>query len=255
MQKLVSCLSTCIFPDKVAYPIDEACLHNGPPHPSNEGYSFAKRMADVQNRLYRAQFGCNFTSVSACNNLMLCVLPVLAVIVTPNMITTLHSCKANRAIPSSLQVVPTNVFGKHDNFNLQAGHVIPCLVHKCFLAKKHDSDFVVLGSGKPLRQFIYSKDLARLIIWALREYSEASPIILSNTEEVSIGSIALMITDAFDFKGRVLFDATHGDGQFRKTVSAQKLKSHLPDFKFTPIQIALRETIEWFVSNWEAARK
>ena len=64
VQKMVSCLSTCIFPDQVTYPIEEAYLHNGPPHPSNEGYSFAKRMAEVQNRLYRAQFGCNFTSVS-----------------------------------------------------------------------------------------------------------------------------------------------------------------------------------------------
>ncbi|DBA72338.1 TPA: hypothetical protein ACH3X2_010578 [Trebouxia sp. C0005] len=64
VQKLVSCLSTCIFPDKVTYPIEEDTLHNGPPHPSNEGYSFAKRMADVQNRMYRAQYGCNFTSVS-----------------------------------------------------------------------------------------------------------------------------------------------------------------------------------------------
>lgn len=64
VQKLVSCLSTCIFPDAVTYPIDEGCLHKGPPHPSNEGYAFAKRMVDVQNRLYRTQYGCNFTSVS-----------------------------------------------------------------------------------------------------------------------------------------------------------------------------------------------
>ena len=64
VQKLISCLSTCIFPDKAAYPIVEDCLHDGPPHPSNEGYAFAKRMIDVQNKLYRNQFGCNFTSVS-----------------------------------------------------------------------------------------------------------------------------------------------------------------------------------------------
>ena len=61
VQKLVSCLSTCIFPNKVTYPIHEACLHDGAPHPSNEGYAFVKRMVDVQNRLYRTQYGCNFT--------------------------------------------------------------------------------------------------------------------------------------------------------------------------------------------------
>ena len=64
VQKLISCLSTCTFPDKVSYPVGEDCLHDGPPHPSNAGYAFAKRMIDVQNKLYRNQFGCNFTSVS-----------------------------------------------------------------------------------------------------------------------------------------------------------------------------------------------
>ena len=171
------------------------------------------------------------------------------------MTHTHWSYKSCKSSPCFLQVVPTNVFGKHDNFNLQAGHVIPSLVHKCFLAKKQGSDFVVLGTGKPLRQFIYSKDLARLMIWALREYSDVSPIILSSTAEVSVASVAFMIADAFDFKGRVLFDSSHGDGQFRKTVSTQKLRSHLPEFKFTPLQDALRETIQWFVSNWESVRK
>lgn len=66
--KLVSCLSTCIFPDKTTYPIDETMIHNGPPHFSNEGYAYAKRMVDVQNRLYNGQFGCNFTSVIPTNS-------------------------------------------------------------------------------------------------------------------------------------------------------------------------------------------
>ncbi|KAJ3085379.1 GDP-L-fucose synthase [Quaeritorhiza haematococci] len=94
VRKVVSCLSTCIFPDKTTYPIDESMIHNGPPHDSNFGYAYAKRMIDVMNRAYHEQYGCNFTSI-----------------------------------------VPTNIFGPHDNFNLEDSHVIPGLMHKCYLAK------------------------------------------------------------------------------------------------------------------------
>jgi GDP-L-fucose synthase len=73
--KLVSCLSTCIFPDKTTYPIDETMVHNGPPHDSNCGYAYAKRMIDVMNKCYNDEYGCNFTSI-----------------------------------------IPTNIYGPHDNF-------------------------------------------------------------------------------------------------------------------------------------------
>jgi GDP-L-fucose synthase len=65
--KLVSCLSTCIFPDKTSYPIDETMIHNGPPHSSNEGYAYAKRMIDVMNRCYKEEYGSNFTSIVPTN--------------------------------------------------------------------------------------------------------------------------------------------------------------------------------------------
>lgn len=96
-------------------------------------------------------------------------------------------------------VIPTNIFGPHDNYNLEGSHVLPGLTHKCYLAKskcfwfdliwfvliinmfylENNTPFVVWGSGKPLRQFIYSRDLAKLFIWTLREYEEIDPIILS----------------------------------------------------------------------------
>jgi len=65
--KLVSCLSTCIFPDKTSYPIDETMVHNGPPHDSNRGYAYAKRMIDVMNRCYAEEYNCNFTSIIPTN--------------------------------------------------------------------------------------------------------------------------------------------------------------------------------------------
>lgn len=214
--KLVSCLSTCIFPDATTYPIDETMIHNGPPHASNEGYAYAKRMVDVQNRMYAAQYGCAFTSV-----------------------------------------VPTNIFGKHDNFHLADSHVIPAMIHKCHLAMQQGTEFVVLGSGAPRRQFIFSKDLARLMLWTLRSYAEPDPIILSvgEEDEVSIGDVAAMVAEAMGYKGAPKFDASAADGQFKKTASNAKLRTYLPDFQFTPMRDALKETVDWFVANFEAARK
>ncbi|XP_035229968.1 GDP-L-fucose synthase-like isoform X1 [Stegodyphus dumicola] len=216
VEKVVSCLSTCIFPDKTTYPINETMIHNGPPHDSNYGYSYAKRLIDIQNRAYHDQHGCNYTSV-----------------------------------------IPTNVFGPHDNFNLEDGHVLPGLIHKTYEAKKNGTPLVIWGSGKPLRQFIYSYDLAKLIIWVMREYKEISPIILSVDEEqeVSIKDAALTIAEAFDFKGEVIFDTTKSDGQYKKTASNEKLRKYKPDFVFTPFKEAVKNTVDWFISNYETARK
>ena len=127
-------------------------IHNGPPHHSNEGYAYAKRMIDVINRCYHLQHGCMFTSV-----------------------------------------VPTNIFGPHDNFSIEDGHVLPGLMHKCLLAKQkqaagEEASFVIWGSGTPLRQFIFSEDLGALLVWALREYDSIEPIILSVPEEAEVGT-------------------------------------------------------------------
>jgi len=216
VKKLVSCLSTCIFPDKTSYPIDETMVHNGPPHPSNFGYSYAKRMIDVQNKAYHEQHGCNFTSV-----------------------------------------VPCNVFGPHDNFNVQQGHVIPGLINKAYEAKKNGTPFEIWGTGSPLRQFIYSLDLARLFVWVLREYEEVEPVILATDEEdeVSIKEVAEMILEAFEFKGEVKFLTDKADGQFKKTASNAKLRKYLPDFKFVPTREAIKRTVEWYIANYETARK
>merc|ERR1712035_186364 len=83
-------------------------------------------------------------------------------------------------------VVPTNVFGAHDNFNLEESHVIPGLVHKLYDCTQTGGDhkpFTVWGTGKALRQFIWSEDLGRLFLWVMREYEETEPIILSVAEE------------------------------------------------------------------------
>jgi GDP-L-fucose synthase len=152
-------------------------------------------------------------------------------------------------------VIPTNVYGINDNFNLERGHVIPSLIHKCYIAKRDNEPFEVWGSGKPLREFIYNKDVAKLTEWVLDNYEEEEPIILSTSEEVSIQYIVDLIVDIMGFDGEVIWNDSKPDGQFRKPTDNSKLLSYLPDFKFTPIEDGLKETIEWFVNNYDKVRK
>jgi len=218
VEKCVSCLSTCIFPDKITYPIDESSIHNGPPHTSNEGYAYAKRMIDVLGRAYNEEYGtCKFVSI-----------------------------------------VPTNIYGPYDNYHLQDSHVIPGLIHKTYLAKQKGEDLTVWGSGKPLRQFIFSEDLANLIVWVLEKYEDLSqPIILSvgEEDEVSIRDVAEMVAEAMNFKGKLIFDTSKSDGQFKKTASNKKLLSLNPNVKFTPIREAIKVSCQWFEENYEHVRK
>lgn len=216
IQRIVSILSTCIFPDIVSYPIIEESLHNGTPHNSNCGYAYAKRMLEVQSKLYQRDFKRNY-----------------------------------------ICVIPTNIYGSYDNFHLEDGHVIPALIHKCYLSKIENKPFVVMGSGKPLRQFIYSIDLAKLILWSLFEYKERENIILSvsEMEEVSIKAVAEIIAEKMDYKSNLIFDTSKADGQYKKSVSNQKLLSLYPDFKFISIHEGLNETINWFLHNYPNIRK
>ncbi|VDO68540.1 unnamed protein product, partial [Onchocerca flexuosa] len=86
------------------------------------------------------------------------------------MIDVLNKGYAQEFNRKYTSVIPCNVFGPHDNYNLRNGHVIPVLIHKTYIAKRDGTPLEVFGSGTPLRQFIYSLDLARLFVWAIRSY-------------------------------------------------------------------------------------
>ena len=105
-------------------------------------------------------------------------------------------------------VIPTNIYGPNDNYDLKDGHVIPALTHRCYLAKKEGKPFRVLGSGTPLRQFIFSEDLANLFMWTLENYNEKESLILSVGEknEVAIKDVALEIAKSFDYEHMMEFD-------------------------------------------------
>ena len=152
-------------------------------------------------------------------------------------------------------VIPTNIYGPNDNYNIENGHVIPSLIHKCYLARENKTDFTIWGSGKPLREFIFSRDVAKLTEWVLENYTENEPIILSTSDEVSIKDIVDIIIEIMNFKGFVKWDLSKPDGQFRKPSDNSKIKNYLPDFKFTPIYNGLKETIEYFEKNYNLIKK
>lgn len=216
VEKCISCLSTCIFPDKVEYPITEEQLHDGPPHYSNNTYAYSKRLLEIQSNAYKEQYKKQF-----------------------------------------ICVIPTNIYGPDDNFSLENGHVIPALIHKCYIAKKNNNKFTVKGSGKPLRQFIYSLDLAELIMWVLEKYTLLDNIILSVSEqsEVSIKHVAEQIAKAFDYNTSLEFDTSFEDGQYKKTVDNSKLVSLYSNYTFTNIETGIRNTVDWFRANYDSCRK
>jgi len=213
VKKVVSFMSTCVFPSEASYPISPEQIHDGEPHSSNYAYAYAKRMLEVQSRAYRDQYGCNF-----------------------------------------ITVIPCNMYGPNDNFNLENGHVIPALIHKCYLAKKENTDFEIWGSGRPYREFIYSKDVGYLTEWILENYDDPEPLILSPDEEINIAILAQEIAWRMGFEGNIVYNQER-DGIFRKPSDNSKLKSLLPDYKFVPIEMGLQKTIDWFVKNYDKARK
>lgn len=214
IKKLIFFSSTCVFPDKVEYPLSPEKIHLGPPHNSNYAYAYAKRMGQVQIQSYREQYDVNYFTV-----------------------------------------IPCNIYGPGDNYNLENGHVIPSLIHKMYLAKENNTDFVVWGSGSPLREFIFSEDVAELTMMLYEKYDGVDPVILSTSEEISIRDIVLMIAEIFEFKGNVIFDSSKPDGQLRKPSDNSVIKTMFPDYKFTPIEIGLRKSISWFIENYENIRK
>ena len=88
-----------------------------------------------------------------------------------------------------------------------------------------------------------------------KHYKDPEPIIFGTSEEVSIKDIVDLLVQEFNFKGKVIFDDSKPEGQFRKPSDNSKLRSYLPDFEFTPLEVGIKETVKWFIENYETARK
>ena len=214
IRKMISFSSTCVFPDKVEYPLTPSKIHLGPPHPSNYGYAYAKRMAEIQMQSYREQYGVNYFSV-----------------------------------------IPCNIYGPADNYNLEDGHVLPSIVHKFYLANTEGSDVTIWGSGNPLREFIFSEDVAKLTKILFDNYTGGTPVIISSGKEISIKKVVDIIAREFNFKGKIIWDLDKPEGQFRKPSDNSIIRSIAPDFRFTPIEEGIHKSVKWFKDNYPNIRK
>jgi GDP-L-fucose synthase len=143
-------------------------------------------------------------------------------------------------------LMPVTVFGPNDNFDLESGHVIGALIHKCFLAKKENKPLEVWGSGQAVRQFVFAKDVAKLLVLALNSFQGPETIVVAPDSGITIRELALKIAKVMDFKGEIRFNPDKPEGQYKRVVQSSVFPRTFPDFRFTPLEEGLHETVQWF---------
>jgi len=151
-------------------------------------------------------------------------------------------------------VIPVNLYGPYDNFNLEDSHVIAGIIHRFHIKK--NKPFIMYGSGKPLRQFIYSYDFAAIILKFLFEYKGNLNSIICCNNEISIKDLTEMISLIYGYKtNEIMCDLSKSDGCMRKTVDGSLFKKIFPEFKYTKLEDGLKYTINWFKMNYNTCRK
>ena len=151
-------------------------------------------------------------------------------------------------------IVPTNVYGPNDNFSLTEGHVVASLIHKMYVAKREQKEFIMWGSGVAQREFVFSEDVARVALSVAEMDSLPEPLIVSNSSETSIRKLAETIAHLFSFEGEIKSDISKPDGQLRKPSSDREFRSLFPNYEFTHIDVGLEKTIDWFCSMYPKVR-
>jgi len=175
--------SSCIYPRLAPQPLKEESLLSGPLEPTNEWYAVAKIAGIKLCQAYRRQHGCDFISA-----------------------------------------MPTNMYGPNDNYDLQSSHVLPALIRKFHEAKAaHAPTVTCWGTGSPMREFLYSDDLARACVVLLEYYSEEQFINVGSAREVSVRELTETVKRIVGFAGEVVWDTTKPDGTPRKLMDSSRL--------------------------------
>jgi GDP-L-fucose synthase len=203
--KLLYLASSCSYPRLAPQPMRPESLLTGPLEPTNEAYAVAKLAGLRLCQAYRRQCGAPF-----------------------------------------ITAIPANSFGPFDDFNPESGHVIPALMRRMHEAKlRNDEAVVVWGTGQPVREFLYVRDLADACLFAMRHYDGEEPINLGSGSEKSIMETARLIAEVVGYRGRIVFDASRPDGMPRKALDAGMLFA-LGWKPATDFRAALEETYAWF---------
>jgi GDP-L-fucose synthase len=172
-------------------------------------------MLDVQSRAYREQYGCNF-----------------------------------------ITAIPNNLYGENDNFDLEDSHVIPALIRKVWEAKINKEPSVFCwGDGSPLREFTYSEDIARILLFLMENYNDPEPINIGNTEEYSIKQVVEIICSILEYDGEIVWQTDKPSGQHRKPSCNQKLLDlGWEKEDYVSLEEGLKKTCEWFIMTYPNVR-
>jgi len=213
VNKFVFLGSSCIYPKFAPQPIPESSLMTGDLEPTNSAYAVAKIAGIEQVKAHRAQY--------------------------------------NR---SWISAMPTNIYGPGDNFHPENSHVVPALIRRIHEAKRDGVPTVTIwGSGTPLREFLYSEDLADAIIFLIEHYDHPDHINVGSGQEVSIADLAKTIVEVVGYEGELVFDTTKPDGTPRKLLD----NSRIEQLGWTPkttLRDGLATTYEWFLANEDTFR-
>lgn len=151
---------------------------------------------------------------------------------------------------NSIFLLPVNLYGPRDNFDLESSHVIPALIRKCVEAKEKGQERIqAWGTGKVTREFIYVEDAAEAIVLATEKYNGAEPVNVGTGEEISIHALASMIANQTGFTGEIVWDSNKPDGQPRRCLDVAKSKALFGFEASTTLKEGLQKTIDWYVKN------
>jgi len=151
---------------------------------------------------------------------------------------------------NAIYLLPVNLYGPGDNFDLHTSHVIPALIRRFAEAKERgDGDVTLWGDGSPTREFLFVRDAADGIVRATELYDDPAPVNLGTGQEISIRDLAELIAKETGFRGRILWDTGKPNGQPRRCLDVRRARESFGFEASTPFRQGIRETIEWFMAN------
>ncbi|WP_332897139.1 GDP-L-fucose synthase family protein [Haladaptatus sp. CMSO5] len=151
---------------------------------------------------------------------------------------------------NSIYLMPVNLYGPRDDFDLETSHVIPAIIRKCIEARDQgDESITAWGTGEPTREFLYVKDAAEGILDATEQLNESVPVNLGSGMEISIKDLILLIAELTEFEGEIHWDTSKPDGQPRRRLDTSLAKELFGWEASTEFEMGLQETIEWFSNS------
>jgi len=153
---------------------------------------------------------------------------------------------------NSIYLMPVNLYGPRDDFDLETSHVIPAIIRKCVEAREQgDESITAWGTGEPTREFLYVKDAADGILTATERYDESDPVNLGTEREISIRDLIEMIADQTEFDGEIEWDTSKPDGQPRRKLDTSRAQERIGWKATTEFERGVERTIEWYEDHRE----